>query len=40
LPGSTDDIGTWTQPLGAVNIAVEALVLAAVVGALRGARRR
>jgi hypothetical protein len=34
LPGSTDDIGNWTQTLGILNVATELFVLA------RGRRRR
>jgi hypothetical protein len=38
LPGSTDDIGDWSQTLGVVNVAVELLVLGAVAVGLSGRR--
>jgi hypothetical protein len=37
LPGSTDDIGNWSQLLGVINLAVEAVVIAAAATALRSA---
>lgn len=36
LPDYTDDVGTWTEPLGIVSLAVEVLL---VVLALASARR-
>jgi hypothetical protein len=35
LPGSTDDIGNWGQLLGMINLALEAVVIAAAMTALR-----
>jgi hypothetical protein len=35
LPGSTDDIGNWSQLLGMINLAAEAVVIAAAMTALR-----
>lgn len=35
LPGSTDDIGNWTQLLGLVNLAAESAVILLAVAALR-----
>ncbi|HEX8977615.1 MAG TPA: hypothetical protein VF781_13985 [Solirubrobacteraceae bacterium] len=40
LPGSTDDIGNWSQALGLVNLVVELLVLAVVAGGLQPGRKR
>jgi hypothetical protein len=34
LPGSTDDIGDWSQLLGIINLTVEAIVISAAVIAL------
>lgn len=35
LPGSTDDIGNWSQTLGAVNVLAELAVLATAAKALK-----
>lgn len=35
LPGSSDDIGNWGQLLGMINLAAEAVVIAAAMTALR-----
>ncbi|MFF5470749.1 hypothetical protein [Streptomyces achromogenes] len=41
LPGYTDDVGNWTEPLGLVSLAVEgALLILAAPLAARGLRRR
>jgi hypothetical protein len=39
LPGYTDDIGNWIEPLGLLSLAVEGLLLAAALAALSYARR-
>ncbi len=37
MPGATDDIGNWTEPLGLASIVVEGLVVAVGIGGLRRA---
>lgn len=38
LPGSTDDIGNWTQTLGVINIVAELTVIALAARALSASR--
>ncbi len=40
LPGSTDDIGNWTEPLGVASLAVEGLLLVGALTALAAVRTR
>jgi NADH:ubiquinone oxidoreductase subunit 4 (subunit M) len=40
LPGSTDDIGNWTQTLGILTVATELFVLAVVAAVAVGVRYR
>ncbi|WP_406480134.1 hypothetical protein [Streptomyces sp. NBC_01615] len=41
LPGASDDIGNWTEPLGLVSLAVEgALLLVSLPLSVRSLRRR
>ncbi len=39
LPGSTDDIGNWTETIGVVNLFIEVVALAVAVPAAVLARR-
>jgi hypothetical protein len=39
LPGATDDIGNWTEPLGLASLFVEGAVVAAALAGLGAARR-
>ena len=39
LPGATDDIGNWTEPLGLASLFVEGAVVAASLAGLGAARR-
>ena len=39
LPGATDDVGEWEEPLGLVSLVVEGLTLC-VAGGVLGARRQ
>jgi hypothetical protein len=35
LPGATDDVGNWTEPLGLASLVVEGCVVAVALAALR-----
>jgi hypothetical protein len=39
MPGATDDIGNWTEPLGLASLFVEAAVVAAGLAGLGAARK-
>jgi hypothetical protein len=39
LPGATDDIGNWTEPLGLASLFVEGAVVAAALAGLGAARK-
>ncbi|MGH3671361.1 MAG: hypothetical protein ACRDSH_12110 [Pseudonocardiaceae bacterium] len=40
LPGYTDDIGNWTEPLGVISLAVEGVLLVLAASCLLVIRRR
>ena len=40
LPGYTDDRGNWTEPLGLLSLAVEALLVVVAVAQLSSGSRR